>query len=563
MRERTAVAALILAILVAACGEDVVLEEPNSTLNSTTISTTSTAVTTPSCGDRFPIFYPGLDPVEGLPGPGPQGSPPGDGQQARYWIDESLGLTIEARWPAAPLAFAATPEEDPILHIDDIADGVRMVLAIPGPAGCGLLDVEVLAGEQPDAVQDFARSFAADIRPIEELDDYLNPLPPDPILVPVRESILVVEEFLESAGTGAWEIAAGLLINEGMAPEVENALGGGLGGEAPIADLLETYCAAALCAAPYEIFAADQSDGLVTVTVRFESDAGPVEWQVRVGQFEGILTLGDVPPSGSGPGRASLTQRIFGEERGVVIWYDAVQIAGPSSPEDQWARWWTARFGYADVLNRWGLSSYPNASINIEDLLGEFEGERLQLDDIWFVGSGVFDGREVAYLAGDDDLFELDIASLDVEPIIVPSDNEGFFGPVDAVDGTLAVMVGVGDSLWAEFYDRDLELISSTRDGGATYTSVALSPDGSVAAVGLETELHTPRHVALVDVASGRQLDSWSGPPDGVIGDVDFDGAFIVAPVSYPGGSLPEVLVIDAVSGETRLIPTAAHIDLS
>lgn len=565
MRGRTAAAALVLSILVAACGEDVGLEEPNTTTAAKPTTTTTSAISAPSCGDRFPIFYPGLDPVEGLPGPGPEGSPPAGGQQARYWFDESLGLSIDARWPAAPVAYAGEPEEHPILHIEDIAEGVRMVVAIPGPADCDLMDVEVRAAETPDAVDDFARSFAADIRPIDELDDYLDPPPPDPILVSVRESVLVVEEFLESAGTGAWDIAAGLLINEGMAQEVEKALGGGLGGEIPIADLLEDYCATALCAAPYEIIGADQSDGLVAVTVRFESDGGPVEWQVRVGQFEGILTLGDVPPPGSAAERASFSQRLFGDERSFsVIWYDAVQFSGPSSG-DGWARWWTARFGNPDVLNRWGLSSYPNASINIEDLAGEFEGERLELVDRWFAGSGMFGGREVAYLVDDNDVLELDIASLDLVPIIGASDNEGFLGRIDVARNTFAMVSGVGDSLWVEFYDQDLDLITSTRDSGATYTSVALSPDGSIAAVGLETELHTPRNVALVDVATGRQLASWSAPADGVIGGVDFDGMFIVAPLGYPGDPdrPPELLVVNTTSGEISTVVTSAHIDLS
>lgn len=557
-----------LTVILAACGEAPPVGEPTST-PSTTSTTSTTVSSSDGCGDRFPIFYPGLEPVEGIPGPGPDGSPPSDGQLARHWFDESLGLSIDARWPAeatddAP-DDAETYEEFPIVEREQLEDGVRMIVRIPGPEGCDHLEVEVHAGEELDPVQDFMYSFAQDIRPIDELDAYLNPPPPEPFLIPSDLAVMVVEQFLEAAGTGAWDIAAGLLINEGMAPEVEAKLGGGLGGDVSIEELLEDYCVNALCSAPYEIIDVEQFDGASVVTVGFQASGGRLEWPVRVGQFEGILTLGDLPPPGSGPDRTSFSQRIFGsEERFAAIWYNAAQIIDGSS--GQWAPWWLARFGNPDVLNRWGLSNYID-SINIEDLAGEFAAERLERNNVFLHGSGTFGGREVAYLLEDfqDRLLEVDIASLTVEPVIDSSDQEGFLGGADAAADTLAVISGVGDSLWVEFYDLDLELITSTRDSGFTYTSVALDPDGELAAVGFETELHMPRNVALVEVATGRQLDSWTGPSDGVVGDVDYDGRFIVAPIGYPDDPdrLPELLVVDSRSGEASIVRTSARIDLS
>jgi len=546
---------VLLGLILAACGaglEPEVADSPTTTLppTSTTNVTSTVPVAAVECSDQFPVFYPVLEPPEGV------ASTSSDGREVRTWAEDEYGLEIEATWPGE-LPTSPMPGEDGVLHREVLENGTRLVLQIDGDPGCDLLAVELTA-DRIEPLVDFELSFIQDIRPIAQLDEYLNPTEPEIPPAPAGPAYRVVEEFLESAGTGEWEFAASLLFNEGIFETVETDLGLTFENwdEAPIR--LAAYCETALCDAPYELVGIERDDPWITaVLVEFESDSGPVEWRARLGQFEGIYSLGELPPQDSASPRPSLSSRLFGtEESFAAIWYDAVQLSDPTG--GQWLRWWSARFGNNQVLNRWGISQYGQA-LAIDDLIGEFEPEFIEFEDVPYIGSGVFDGREVVYLGADNVLLELDVASLNVEPKLEASDPEAFVGTADAAGDTVAMLVGVGDSLWVEFYDIDLELISSTRDQ-AVHTFVSLGPDGATAAVAIELELNVINQVGLVDVATGTQLESWGYPGPGLIGEVEYNGRFIVANVYLGDDEPPQLFIVDTESGSTDLITTTARI---
>ena len=90
---------LVLMLVATACGTEPEVQQPvdstSTTLSGTTTTTTSGAVAPTGivCGDEFPIFYPGLEPVAGLVSTGQ------DGEQIRTWVEDEYGLKIEATWP--------------------------------------------------------------------------------------------------------------------------------------------------------------------------------------------------------------------------------------------------------------------------------------------------------------------------------------------------------------------------------------------------------------------------------------------------------------------------------
>ena len=444
-----------------------------------------------------------------------------------------------------------------MLHRSVLDNGTQLVLLLNEPPGCDLLSV-TLTADRIEPLVDFEFSFIDDIRPISELDEYLNPPEPDIAPVPSEPAYRVIEQFLEAMAAQEWEFASSLLINEGWSQDVEDQLG--LSdenlGEAPA--LLEQYCADALCSAPFELISVERDGPRISaVVVELESQTGTVEWRARLGQFEGMYSISELPPKGTAAPRSSLSQRLFGaEETFSVIWYDTFQFNDPTG--GQWGRWWGARFGNNQILNRWGISSYGN-TLAIEDLVGEFETEYLEFEDVPYVGAGVFGGREVIYLGADNVLLEVDVASLNVEPKLEASDPEAFVGPANAAGDTVAMLSGVGDSLFVEFYDIDLELISSTR-GDGVYTWVALGPNGTTAAVAIEPELNVINQVGLVDVATGTLLESWGYEGTGLIGEVAYDGRYIVAKVYSDADAPPGLFVVDTASGISKLVKTSARI---
>lgn len=567
MRRTFSLAVLITALVASACGGDPELVEdtiptvtPTPAESSTTTSTT--APSSPECGSEFPVFYPGLEPVEGEA----RVEPGSDGQMVRLWRDGDLDVTIEARWPVPqPVEGGAEsiPVDEGEIVLESVVDrrildnGSVVTIDIGGPAGCDLMEVTV-TGSRLEPLVDFELSFIQDIRPISELDAFLNPEQPEMPPVPAAPAYQVVAEFLEAAGDGEWDFASSLLFNEGWSQAVEDKIGLTLDNWDQAPALLQTYCASALCSAPYRLTGIERDGAwIAAVLVEFDTASGAVEWRAPVGQFEGIYSLSDLPPKGTATDRAFLSERLFGtQETFAAIWYDAVQFNNPTG--SQWSRWWVARFGNNHVLNRWGISYYAGG-VAVEDLVGEFETEFVELNEVPYLGTGVFGGREVVYLGTGNALLELDVAGLGIEPKLEASDPEAFVGSATAAGDTLAMLVGVGDSLWVDFYDGDLQLISTTR-GQGVYAFVDLDSTGTAAAVAVEPELHVINQVALVDVATGSQLQSWGFPPEvGNITAVAYNGRYIVARVAT-GDEPPQLFVVDTSTGDANLIQSPARI---
>ena len=555
----------LLLLVLAACGSSTSAQSapssetiPGESGSGTSESDSPLTETAQDCGGEFPVFLPSGEPLEGTPGVGPGASPALEGQLARHWrVDQTV--SVDVRWPYGE-GFDPAPRPFTVIESRQIGNGIVVVLDIGGPAGCDLIRVEVHGDGVAEQLYDVAAAFSGDARPIDQLDDYLDPPATEVVTEPSAPAVRVVEQFLEAAGAGEYEFAAGALFNEGVSPAVEAKLGLTFDNWDRASELLTAYCADALCGAPYSIIGVVRSGPRVeAVLVEFEDDGGPVEWRVPVGQFEGMLTLGDVPPLGAAEERPGLSERIFGSDQAfTAVWYDAAQLITPGN--EQWARWWTARYGRPDVVGRWGLTDYVD-SLSVEDLVGEFETERIPSQARQLVGSGVLADRELAFLSSGDELLEVDLASLDVEPLMTPGDPEGFVGTASAAGTTLAVTMGVGDSAWVEFYDSDLGLITSTR-GSGTYVSAALDPTGDTAAVVVETELHMPRRVAMVDVATGAALASWDYDGSGVIADIAFNGTFIVAAITETAdrGQPPRLFVVNTDTGAIRIVATAARV---
>lgn len=114
--------------------------------------------------------------------------------------------------------------------------------------------------------------------------------------VDARKAEALVDRFLTALGDDDFEIAAGLLINEGTTQEVEDALGDLF--ESNPAQLLKAYCRQALCDASYRIVGSSTPHLFgAEVTVEFDGPSGPVVDTISVTMFEGQLSIGSVPPS--------------------------------------------------------------------------------------------------------------------------------------------------------------------------------------------------------------------------------------------------------------------------
>lgn len=141
--------------------------------------------------------------------------------------------------------------------------------------------IEVIVGEEPDGT---AVALVADA--VWFPDSYVD----------TARAALLVDDFLTELASGDFEAAAGALVNEGYSQAVEEALGDVYTGDVPT--LLERYCASALCQTEFSIIETG-STGLFSaeVLVRFDRPGGPVESALTVMSFEGVLSIGSLPPT--------------------------------------------------------------------------------------------------------------------------------------------------------------------------------------------------------------------------------------------------------------------------
>ncbi len=394
-------------------------------------------------------------------------------------------------------------------------------------------------------------------------------VPPATTLPPERESYVseaaarrVIEDFLDAVAAAEWEIAAGYLWNEGVSPEIERRLGPVW--ERTPEELFTAFCSEAACDAHYDIGPTVAFDEWSrTVRVEFATSRGIVPVDVRAGMFEGIVTLGALPP----PGRAGqpvvpTDERVLGERYPggfTVIRYAAVERDGT------WSRWWPARWGgRLEATGDWVAQQWEGSPLHIGRLpAGSPDGAEQYETTAALVGAGRLDGAPVFLIADGGRLDALDPATRRVVELVDLA-TVTVLG-ADVAGNRLAVTVAGGGDVRVEVYTLDGAAVRDEpptvlAPAGATGTA-SFSPGGVRLAVPTGPRVGAADGVVLVDAVGGTELGRWRHDgPESVL-RVDYDGRFIVAQLGRDEAY--GLLVIDVPGGATRELATGLQVRFS
>ena len=542
---------LMAVVALGACSQDA---EPTVSSTSTTLPPTTTTTTVePICGDEFPVFltFAGEQAALGAVGVGRLGRPLQEGQVARHW--DLNGTYVDIRWPAATGVEAPgrVSVSNQLLAAQQRDFGVTLTVDIGGESDCRLLEADVHGAPDVPAAQQVANTLAESLVPVADLEAFFNPPPPDPVIEPVDGPARLVAQFLEAAGSGQWDQAARLLSPQALA---------GLPEGASPAEQLEEYCGDALCAAAYEISGFGRTGDIVS-TVDVDLDGGAVGWQAAIHREQERLLLDGLPPEGSAPARPPLSERLFGDPGVAVgaVWYDAVSFG-----EGSWIDFPEAVGEGVDIEEgRWGIAhgvgEGGDRSVFVRDLLGEFEPEEFPLSsDFEWVGAGVFGERPVAYVGEGSLLWDLDVSTLDLEPLLSLDPSSGVVNSVDAAGDTLAITIRIGDSVEVQFFDLGFDQLSEAwRDG--SYVNADLDTAGEVAAVVVVREVTGQNDIALIPVGFGIEVAAWPLEGEGSIVDVQYNGQFVIGQVEHPDQP-PATMVVDTFTGSATVVPVVAQL---
>lgn len=375
----------------------------------------------------------------------------------------------------------------------------------------------------------------------------------------------IVEDFLDAVAEGRYEAAATYLVNEGYSDEVALRLGD-LFGQSPDA-LFSAFCRTAACGAPYSIGETiDVEASARTLRVTFATTRGPVDVPMEVGMFEGLPTVGNLPPDGAALEPAlRIDQRIFGEpyDGSLAVARDrAVQwITGDGGSD--WLISYRMRFRPAWAAAGDHVVVGENADLGggvfVVDETGGFAAVAEAPAEL--AGAGIVGDRHLAFVIDGPRLDAVDLHDGTRATLLNLEGRDESPYNADAAAGRLLVTLGAGESTWLEIYSIDeatlevgrlLERIDPAGAVGHGY----LSSDGTRIATTLDDSFFDPiRSVATFDASSGEVIGRWTVSGPASIDRLDYDGRWVVAEVS--DGTL---FVVDTVAGDVRRVQTGVGV---
>jgi hypothetical protein len=384
-----------------------------------------------------------------------------------------------------------------------------------------------------------------------------------------------ISDFLDATAAHEYGIAGRYLFNEGTPHEVAERIG-----EFGVVDDFDgrfaEFCRTAACDAPYVVGAAlDPLEFQRTFSVEFETTAGPVIIPIAVGSFEGILTVQNLPPEGTGTGLAPIDERIFGRPYDgdlTIVRQRVVQRLrdGHSS----WIGDYRLRgFDRVDVAGDFVITRAFGREAGAVRVFEPNDGEQMAdvvilravgATETYPAGGSNVAGRAIAFLAGDDKIFAVVDLDTGEQAAVFPADKAwGDAAPeeADATDGRIVVTVVVGDSSWLEVYEFD----AATLTAGALVTQVrpegvlgygSISPDGRSVVATLFADSSVPvTTVAVFDATTGDLRDRFALEGGEQVVEIDYDGRWIVARLDNE-----QLWVIDAATGTTRRVDSPVQV---
>lgn len=131
-------------------------------------------------------------------------------------------------------------------------------------------------------------------------------------------------------------------------------------------------------------------------------------------------------------------------------------------------------------------------------------------------------------------------------------EQEALMADVTVAGGTVAVLFGVGDSTWLEWYDLQGKPIADPFDADiipGTVLEIA-GADGQIA-LGAEPDLHRLiTEVTVIDLNTGQVRNRWTHDVAGHhLRDLEFDGRQVTATIHSTDGPPIAVYLIDTVTG--------------
>jgi hypothetical protein len=381
-----------------------------------------------------------------------------------------------------------------------------------------------------------------------------------------------IDDFLSALADGAWDAAGSLLAGAGAAPTVDARLPGI--GTATWTDLLEPFCASALCAAPYEITGSSATDAMTrTFQVTFSGTSEPLTVAVPVTITEGRLTVGALPPDGVTEERMpSVQDRLFPDEyQGnlALVHYEAVQVG-------DWYVWPSGRAVLDAQL------------VGGKVLFGGFGGVHVAALEEGAVQVQALIAADPWTLAG--------VATILGVPTALLTDGGRLVG-YDLPDGTTSTFVDLGasdTSIRCASYGGGTLLVTTDTSGATAYDLYSLtdgsllahyapdkasgcgvlSPDGTAFVYTADVSLGNPQTIVLAAATTGDEIDRWSVLADAVIGSgavstsLVFDGRYAVADLAVPPDEAPysespdlgHRFVVDTQTGDQWTVDTAVQV---
>ncbi len=389
-----------------------------------------------------------------------------------------------------------------------------------------------------------------------------------------------VSDLLRRLAEGHYEIAAPLLIDQGVSAEIEERLPGVW--ERSITELLGEFCSRAMCTAASRIVGTSPAGPYTRdVIVTFDGANGVVTKRIQSGAFEGYMTAGGLPPDGEAGAQAvPLVESVFlGRphsgivvlgERSLELWgteasaeptvfYNATRVADVVAA-GEWIvanSWWSETFwasvepvtddGFSRINSRrnpWGESAN-------------------------LVGGGTAAGVPYAFIVQAGVLSATGLDSRIDQTLFEADSDSGVVVNVSMAGDTLAVTRQSGENFSYELYS-----VTQAPDSSLDFTlrrflappnargPAILATDGLLAAYVVEGTDRLSSAVAIVDTA-GNQVGSYQGPEGWNVTRLTFDGRWVLATLESPSvtrlSRSDRILVIDTLENEQWVVDTFAR----
>ncbi len=389
-----------------------------------------------------------------------------------------------------------------------------------------------------------------------------------------------VSDLLRRLAEGHYEIAAPLLIDQGVTAEIEERLPGVW--ERSMTELLGEFCSRAMCTAASRIVGTAPVGPLTRdVIVTFEGANGAVTKKIQSGAFEGYMTAGGLPPDGdAGVLAVPLVESVFRGrphsgivvlgERSLELWgteaspnpivfYNATRVADVVAAGE----WIVANTWWTDTL-------WASVEPGTEDEFTRINSRRNPWgESATLVGGGTTAGVSYAFIVEAGTLSATGLDSRTDQALFEPDSDGAVVLKVSMAGDTLAVTRLRGEIFAYELYsvsraaDSQLELsLRRSLARGDARGPIVLASDGSLAAYVATGSDELSSAVVVVDT-TGEQIGSYQGPEGWNITRLTFDGRWILATLESPSvtrlSRSDRILVIDTLEDEQWVVDTFAR----